>query len=158
MRPPHQPVYRERVLHAQPTGPNPLNHRDDFSGPALHHRSMNSLFQVAIYLPSSYLRTCCEPPVPHRHAPPPTDVTSPADVTSPPRREDTHQCELLEVEHTWFRVLGLACRVVCVCVCVCVCVRVCVCVCVCVCLCVCVCVCVSRHASMRAARSRAYLI
>ena len=39
----------ERVLYLQPTGPNPLNHRDNFSGPALRH---DSLFQVALYLPS----------------------------------------------------------------------------------------------------------
>ena len=36
----------------QPTGPNPLNHRDDFSRPALRHGSLNSLFQIALYLPS----------------------------------------------------------------------------------------------------------
>ena len=30
-----RPVERERVLHRQPTGPNPLNHRDDLSRPAL---------------------------------------------------------------------------------------------------------------------------
>ena len=39
------------IFYWQPTGPNPLNRRDDFSRPALHHRSMNSLFQVALYLP-----------------------------------------------------------------------------------------------------------
>ena len=41
---------RERVidfLYWQPTGPNPLDHRDDFSRPALRHGSSNSLFQVA---------------------------------------------------------------------------------------------------------------
>jgi len=43
---------RERVLYWQPTGPNPHNHRDDFSRPALRHGSLNSLFQVALYLPS----------------------------------------------------------------------------------------------------------
>ena len=32
---------RERVLYCQPTGPNPLNHRDDFSRPALRHGSLN---------------------------------------------------------------------------------------------------------------------
>ena len=37
---------RERVLYGQPTGPNPLHHRDDFSGLALRHGSFNSLFQV----------------------------------------------------------------------------------------------------------------
>ena len=30
----------------------PLNHRDNFSKPALRHGSLNSLFQVALYLPS----------------------------------------------------------------------------------------------------------
>ena len=29
-----------------------LNHRNDFSRPALRHGSLNSLFQVALYLPS----------------------------------------------------------------------------------------------------------
>ena len=51
---------RERVLYWQPTGPNPLNHRDDFrddfSRPALRHGSLNSLFQVALHLPSSTLQ------------------------------------------------------------------------------------------------------
>ena len=42
----------ERVLHRKLTGPNPLNHRDDLSRPALRHGSVNSLFQVALYLPS----------------------------------------------------------------------------------------------------------
>ena len=36
---------RERILYWQPTGLNPLNHRDDLSGPALRHWSLNSLFQ-----------------------------------------------------------------------------------------------------------------
>jgi len=31
-----------------------LNHRDDFSRPALRHESLNSLFQVALHLPSYY--------------------------------------------------------------------------------------------------------
>ena len=43
---------RERVPYWQPTGPNPLNHRDDFSRPALRHGSLNFLLQVALYLPS----------------------------------------------------------------------------------------------------------
>jgi len=30
---------------------NPLNHRNDFNGPALRHGSLNSLSQVAFYLP-----------------------------------------------------------------------------------------------------------
>ena len=30
----------------------PLNHRHDFSRPALRHGILNSLFQVALYLPS----------------------------------------------------------------------------------------------------------
>ena len=48
--------HRERVLYRQHTGPNPLNHQDDFSGPALRHGSLNSLFQVASYLSSSWKR------------------------------------------------------------------------------------------------------
>jgi len=48
------PTARERVLCRQPTGPNPLNHRDDWSGAALRHESLNSLFQVASCLPSSW--------------------------------------------------------------------------------------------------------
>ena len=32
-----------------------LNHRDDFSGPALRHRSLTFLFQVALCLPAIYL-------------------------------------------------------------------------------------------------------
>ena len=31
--PPPKNWCRERVIHRQPTGPNPLSHRDDFSGP-----------------------------------------------------------------------------------------------------------------------------
>jgi hypothetical protein len=31
---------RERVLNRQTTGPNPLNRRDDFGGPALRHGSL----------------------------------------------------------------------------------------------------------------------
>ena len=53
---------RERVLYWQPTGPNPLNHRDDFSGPAWRHGSLKSPFQVAFYLPSwqtSLILQCC---------------------------------------------------------------------------------------------------
>ena len=38
---------RERVLHSQPTGPNPLHHLDDFSRPALRYGIFNSLFRVA---------------------------------------------------------------------------------------------------------------
>ena len=38
---------RERVLYCQPTGPNPLYHRDD-----LVERPWNPLFQVALHLPS----------------------------------------------------------------------------------------------------------
>ena len=33
-----------------PTDPNPLDHRDDFSGPVLRYGSLNSLFQVAFYI------------------------------------------------------------------------------------------------------------
>ena len=36
----------------QPNGPNLLHHQDDLSRPALLHGSLNSLFQVALYLPS----------------------------------------------------------------------------------------------------------
>ena len=39
-------------LSEESTGPNPLDHGDDFSRPALRHGSLNSLFQVASYLPS----------------------------------------------------------------------------------------------------------
>ena len=46
------PERRERVLYSQSTGPNQLNHPDDFSRPALRHGILNSLFQVALYLPS----------------------------------------------------------------------------------------------------------
>ena len=42
---------RERVLCREPTGPNPLNRRDDFSRPALRHGGLNSSFQAAWYLP-----------------------------------------------------------------------------------------------------------
>ena len=38
---------RKRVLHRQPTGPNPVNHRDDLIGPALRHGSLNPLCQCA---------------------------------------------------------------------------------------------------------------
>ena len=38
---------RGRFLYRQPTGPNPLNHRDDLSGSALRHGILNSLFRVA---------------------------------------------------------------------------------------------------------------
>ena len=30
-----------------------VNHRDNFSGPALRHETLNSLVQVALYIPSS---------------------------------------------------------------------------------------------------------
>ena len=39
--------YRERVIHRQPTGPNPLHYRDNFGRPALRHGIFDSLFQVA---------------------------------------------------------------------------------------------------------------
>ena len=45
-------AWRERVLYWQLTGPNPPNHRDDFSRPALRHGSLNSIFRVASYLQS----------------------------------------------------------------------------------------------------------
>jgi hypothetical protein len=38
---------RGRLLYRQLTGPNPLNHRHEFSRPALRHGSLNSPFQVA---------------------------------------------------------------------------------------------------------------
>ena len=41
---------RERFLYWQPTGPNPFNHRDGFSRPALYHGSLNLLLQAALYL------------------------------------------------------------------------------------------------------------
>ncbi len=43
---------RERILHWQPTGPNPLDDRNDSSRPALRHGNVDSLFQVALHLPS----------------------------------------------------------------------------------------------------------
>ena len=46
------PLVLKRARYRQPTGPNPLNTRDDFGKPALRHGSLNSLFQVALYLPS----------------------------------------------------------------------------------------------------------
>ena len=36
--------HTERVLYCQPTGPYPLNHRDDFSRPALRHGSLNFFY------------------------------------------------------------------------------------------------------------------
>jgi len=66
---------RERDLYSQPTGPNPLNHRDDFSRPASRHGSLNSLFQVALYLPSytgyevSEIITCSIENLLHLHPP-----------------------------------------------------------------------------------------
>ena len=39
--------------HGAHRGPNPLDPRHDFSGPALRHGSLNSLLQVALHLPSS---------------------------------------------------------------------------------------------------------
>ena len=43
----------DRDLYRRPTSPNLLNHRHDFSGPASRHGSLNSLFQIPLYLPSS---------------------------------------------------------------------------------------------------------
>ena len=37
---------QKRLLYLQPIGPNSLTHRDESSRPALHHGSLNSLFQV----------------------------------------------------------------------------------------------------------------
>ena len=45
----------ERLVYSQPTDPNPLNHRDDFSRPALRHGSLNSHF------PGSLLSTFLAP-------------------------------------------------------------------------------------------------
>ena len=42
----------ETVLYRQPAGPNPLNHRDFWSRPPLHHGTSNSLFQAALQVPS----------------------------------------------------------------------------------------------------------
>ena len=42
---------RERIFNQQPTCPSLLFHRNDFSRPALRHRSLNSLFLVAFHLP-----------------------------------------------------------------------------------------------------------
>jgi len=55
-RPPSCTRSPERLLYSQPNGPNPLNHLDDFSGPALRHGSLNSHF------PGSLLSTFIEPP------------------------------------------------------------------------------------------------
>jgi len=49
--------FQERVLYRQPTAPNPLNDPDDFIRPALRHGSLNSVFQVALHLPSWPLPT-----------------------------------------------------------------------------------------------------
>ena len=43
----------ERLPYWQPAGPNPLDRRDDFSGPALRHGNLNSLFQASLYMPFS---------------------------------------------------------------------------------------------------------
>ena len=45
-------VFRVRVLHWKSFDPNPLDHRDDFSRPALCHGSLNSLSECHIYLSS----------------------------------------------------------------------------------------------------------
>ena len=37
----------QEVLYSQPTGLNPLSHREDFIRPALRHGKLNSLFKVA---------------------------------------------------------------------------------------------------------------
>ena len=37
-----RPAPRERVLHRQATSPNPLDHRDEFSRPALRHARLKS--------------------------------------------------------------------------------------------------------------------
>ena len=42
----------EQVLRRQPTGPNPLNHRHDFSRLAFRQGCVNSLLRVSLYLPS----------------------------------------------------------------------------------------------------------
>ena len=53
---------RERILYCQPTGPNPLNHRDSFSRSALRHGSSNLLFQVALYLAAWFHHSTINPP------------------------------------------------------------------------------------------------
>jgi len=45
---------KDRFLYWQPTGPNPLNHRDGFSRPALRHGSLNPRFPGS--LTSTFLR------------------------------------------------------------------------------------------------------
>ena len=42
---------RRPLPHTLNPTPNPLNHRGDFSRPALRHGSLNSLFQVILHLP-----------------------------------------------------------------------------------------------------------
>ena len=45
----------ERVFYWQPTGPDPPHHVSDvFGGPASRHVSLNSLFQVPLYLPFTW--------------------------------------------------------------------------------------------------------
>ena len=44
---------RKRVIYSQPTGSNSVDLQDDLSGQALRHGGLNSLFQVALYPPSS---------------------------------------------------------------------------------------------------------
>ena len=46
------PSQRKSFLIDKPTCPNPLNHRDVFSGPVLRHGSLNPPFQVPLHLPS----------------------------------------------------------------------------------------------------------
>ena len=48
----HTSSFKGRKIYCQPTGPNPINHRDDFGRPALRHGSLNSPFQVALHPPS----------------------------------------------------------------------------------------------------------
>ena len=53
-------MQREKVRYSQPTGPNPIDHRDVFSRPALPHGNLISLFHVAWNLPSMTMH------VPHK--------------------------------------------------------------------------------------------
>ena len=69
---------KERVFNQQPAGPNPLNHRDDFSGPALRHESLNSLcVQYLPGRPRAFGPKALNPQgcLAHNKLPPPYDPT-----------------------------------------------------------------------------------
>jgi hypothetical protein len=59
---PHTLAVRERVLYGQLTGLNPLNHRDEFSRPALRHGILNSPVQS---------ERCVQGYLAHKKTPPP---------------------------------------------------------------------------------------